>query len=64
MPQTVFHNCSYSQKNGLYCLTLHHWQPCISQFCDIKKGTILQNFSFTKNAMFDAEGKDSASASN
>ena len=37
MPQTFFHNFPYSQKYDLICLTSHHWQPCISQFCDISQ---------------------------
>ena len=29
-------------------LTPHHWQPRISQICDITKGIILQKFLQTK----------------
>ena len=32
-----FHNFLYSQKYDLIRLTPYHWQPCISQFCDITK---------------------------
>ena len=31
-------------------LTLYHWQPCISQFCDITKGIILQKLSQAKKS--------------
>ena len=44
MPQTFFHNSPYSQKYDLICFTPYLWQPCISQFCDITKGIILQKF--------------------
>ena len=52
MPQTLFHNFLYSRKYDLIRLTPYHWQPCILQFCDIKKGIILQKFLLTKKCDF------------
>ena len=52
VPQTFFHNLLYSQKYHLIRLTLHHWQPRISQFCDITEGIILQKFSQAKKRDF------------
>ena len=51
VPQTFFHNYPYSQKYHLIRLTPYHWQlqPCISQFCDITNGMILQKFSQRRN---------------
>ena len=35
-------------KYDLIRLTPYHWQPCISQVRDIRKGMVLLNFSQTK----------------
>ena len=37
MLQTFLHNTPHSGKYYLIRVTPHHWQPCISQFCDITK---------------------------
>ena len=47
MSQTFLENSRYSIKYDIR-ITQYHWQPCISQFCDITKGIILQKFSKTK----------------
>ena len=39
-----FHNFLYSRKYDLIRLTPYDQQRCISQFCDITKGKILQKF--------------------
>ena len=44
----LFYNFLYLLKHDLTRLTAYHWQPCISQFCDITKGIILQKFLQTK----------------
>ena len=44
VPKPFFNNFLYLRKYDLICLPPYHWQPCISQFCDITKGIILQNF--------------------
>ena len=48
VPQTFFHKTLYFRKFDLIRLTPHHWQPCISQFCDITKSIILQKFLHSK----------------
>ena len=48
MPQTFFYNFLFLQTYDLIRLTPHHWQPCISQFCDITKGIVLQKILQTK----------------
>ena len=40
MPRTFFQNLPYLRNYVLIRLTLYHWQPCISQFCDITKGVL------------------------
>ena len=40
VPQTFFHISHSSRKIILIRLTPYHWQPCISQFCDISKGLL------------------------
>ena len=46
VPQTFFHNFTYSQKYDLVHLTPYHRQPCILQFCYITKGVpVLAKFS-------------------
>ena len=35
-------------ENTWIRLTPYQWQSCVSQFCNITKGIILQNFSQTK----------------
>ena len=48
MARKFFLNFLYWRKYDLIRLTPYHWQPCILQFCDIKKAVILQKFSPTK----------------
>ena len=48
VPQTFFQNFLYLPKYDLIRLTPYHLESCILQFCDIKKGIILQKFSQTK----------------
>ena len=40
MRLTLFHNSPYSRKYVLIRLTPYHWQPCVSQFCDVAKGIL------------------------
>ena len=40
VPQTFSPNTPYSRKYVLICCTPRHWQPCVSQFCDITKGVL------------------------
>ena len=47
-PVSFFVNSLYSPKYDLIPLTPYHCQPCISQFCSIIMGLILQIFSQTK----------------
>ena len=49
VPQTFFHNSSHSQKKKRFNPfdSVSYRQPCISQFCNFKRGIILHKFSQT-----------------
>ena len=43
VPQIFLHNSLYLQKYDLIRLTLYHWQPFVSQYCDTTKGLLPVN---------------------
>ena len=51
-PHTFFHNFLCLRKYDLIGLIRYHWQSCISKFCGITKGIILQKFLQTKKLDF------------